>query len=375
MRLFLCGDVMTGRGIDQILPHPCEPSLYEAYMSSAQDYVALAEASSGPIPRPVAFDYIWGDARELLEARAPDLRIINLETSITNDGEPERKGINYRMHPANTPCLSAFKTDCCVVANNHIGDWGPTALSHTLDALADAGIASVGAGRNALEAAQPATLMTRAGERLRIFAYALPSSGTPEFWAAGPGTAGVNFLADTREASLERITADLAAHVAPDEVFVVSLHWGGNWGYEVPDAHRTFAHALIEEAGAYIVFGHSSHHPKAIEVYNDCPIFYGCGDFINDYEGIRGHEAFRPDLVLGYLADIETRRKQLTRLEMIPFRIRNFRLNRASQADATWLCDRLGEQCGSFGTAVRLTADWTIEVVTSPDMSSRAEPA
>jgi poly-gamma-glutamate synthesis protein (capsule biosynthesis protein) len=375
MRLFLCGDVMTGRGIDQILPHPCDPSLYEAYMSSAQDYVALAEARSGPIPRPAAFDYIWGDAPALLDACAADLRIINLETSITDNGEAERKGINYRMHPANTPCLSAFNTDCCVLANNHVGDWGATALTNTRDALTGAGIASVGAGRDALEAARPATLVTRAGERLRIFAYALPSSGTPEVWAAGPVTAGVNLLADTSAASLERIRADVADHVTPDEVIIVSLHWGGNWGYEIPTAHRAFAHALIDSAGADIVFGHSSHHPKAIEVHNGRPIFYGCGDFINDYEGIGGHEAFRPDLVLGYLVDIEARRKRLASLEMIPFRIRKFRLHRTSQADAIWLCDRLGEQCGSFGTAVRLTADWTIEVVTSPGMSSRAETA
>ena len=28
IRLFLCGDVMTGRGIDQILPYPNDPALY-----------------------------------------------------------------------------------------------------------------------------------------------------------------------------------------------------------------------------------------------------------------------------------------------------------------------------------------------------------
>lgn len=124
MRLLLCGDVMTGRGIDQILPHPSDPALFEAYLSSARDYVALAEARAGPIPRPVPFDYIWGDALAALDERATDIRIINLETSITDDGEPERKGINYRMHPANTPCLSTFEADCCVLANNHVGDWG-----------------------------------------------------------------------------------------------------------------------------------------------------------------------------------------------------------------------------------------------------------
>jgi len=29
LKLLFLGDVMTGRGIDQVLPYPCEPRLYE----------------------------------------------------------------------------------------------------------------------------------------------------------------------------------------------------------------------------------------------------------------------------------------------------------------------------------------------------------
>jgi poly-gamma-glutamate synthesis protein (capsule biosynthesis protein) len=43
LTIFLCGDVMTGRGIDQVLPHPCAPQIYESYMKSAGGYVTLAE--------------------------------------------------------------------------------------------------------------------------------------------------------------------------------------------------------------------------------------------------------------------------------------------------------------------------------------------
>ena len=78
--LFLCGDVMTGRGIDQVLPHPSDPRLEEPYVRSARDYVALAEAAHGPIPKPVDFSYIWGTALETLQHVKPDTRIINLET-------------------------------------------------------------------------------------------------------------------------------------------------------------------------------------------------------------------------------------------------------------------------------------------------------
>ena len=34
-----------------------------------------------------------------------------------------------------------------------------------------------------------------------------------------------------------------------------------------------------------VIHGHSSHHVKAIEVYNGKLVLYGCGDFRNDYEG------------------------------------------------------------------------------------------
>src|SRR5688500_10864542 len=51
--LFLGGDVMTGRGVDQILRHPSAPDLREAFVRDARDYVDLAELVNGPIPRPV----------------------------------------------------------------------------------------------------------------------------------------------------------------------------------------------------------------------------------------------------------------------------------------------------------------------------------
>jgi poly-gamma-glutamate capsule biosynthesis protein CapA/YwtB (metallophosphatase superfamily) len=101
MRLFLCGDVMSGRGVDQILPHPCEPCLHERYVGSALDYVRLAEQANGAISRPVEFSYIWGAAGEELDRVHPDARIINLETSITRSDEYVHKGINYRMSPEN----------------------------------------------------------------------------------------------------------------------------------------------------------------------------------------------------------------------------------------------------------------------------------
>ena len=48
MRIFLCGDVMTGRGIDQALPHPCSPILHEAMFSRLSTISALPNGQTVP---------------------------------------------------------------------------------------------------------------------------------------------------------------------------------------------------------------------------------------------------------------------------------------------------------------------------------------
>jgi len=70
---------MTGRGIDQVLPYPGDARLHEDYVTSAHEYVKLAERANGPIAKPLVFDAIWGDALTELRRRRPDARIVNLE--------------------------------------------------------------------------------------------------------------------------------------------------------------------------------------------------------------------------------------------------------------------------------------------------------
>ncbi|MGH1571072.1 CapA family protein [Methylobacterium sp. P31] len=300
MQVFLCGDVMTGRGIDQVLPHPSDPALYEDIVHCADVYVRLAERVNGPILRPRAFDYPWGEALAQLEREQPDLRLINLETSITTSNEFLPKGINYRMHPRNLRCLTAAGVDCCVLANNHVLDWGEHGLVETLQVLRGAGISTVGAGLNEAEAQAPAIFGLAESGRILVFALAIPTSGTPREWRARPDRPGVNVVPDFSIATVLAIAEQVNRHRREGDLVILSIHWGPNWGYDVPIDQRRFAHEVIDRAGISIVHGHSSHHPKGIEVYRGKLILYGCGDFLNDYEGIVGHEEFRGDLTLMY---------------------------------------------------------------------------
>jgi poly-gamma-glutamate synthesis protein (capsule biosynthesis protein) len=357
MRLFLCGDVMTGRGIDQALPHSVDPVLHEPYVRDAREYIDLAEIARGPIPRPMSFDYIWGDALRELKRTDVDLRIVNLETAITSAETPwPGKGIHYRMHPRNVGCLSVARIDACALANNHVLDWGYDGLSETVETLSAAGIAHTGAGNNAEEAMAPAVLDQAASGRVLLFSFGSTTSGIPQEWKATSISPGVNRLDDLSEATARRVCDQMRAHQEPGDVIVASIHWGSNWGYEIPREQVVFAHRLIEE-GVAIVHGHSSHHVKAIEVFNGRLILYGCGDFLTDYEGISGHEMFRGDLALMHVIELDAISGELITAQLVPMQMRQFRLQGVSAADAKLLCNLLSELGKPWGTAARMEDD------------------
>ena len=354
--LFMCGDVMTGRGIDQVLPRPSDPRLYESYVKNATRYVELAQSVSGPFPKRVDFSYPWGDALDELERVMPDVRIINLETAVTVSNHYwKRKSINYRMHPENILCIKAAKIDCCAIANNHVLDWGYAGLEDTLASLEHVNVKGAGAGRNITEAEAPAVMGVNSKGRVLLFAYASPTAGVPRDWAATNSRSGVNFLADLSQKTVRRITAQVQKVKRQGDIVVASIHWGGNWGYDIPDEQRNFSHWLIDEAGVDVIHGHSSHHPKGIEVYDGSPIVYGCGDFLNDYEGISGHEEYRDDLVLMYLVTMQRWSGKLVRFEMVPFQIKRFRLDHVSREDARWLRRTMNRECARFGGHVALS--------------------
>ena len=362
IRLFLCGDVMTGRGIDQVLPHPNDPTLHEPYIDDARFYLKLAESVNGAITRPVTAEYIWGDALAELNRAGVDLRIINLETSITSSEDYWRdKEIHYRMHPRNIDCITAARIDCCCLANNHVLDWGYDGLAETLRTLDAAGIAHTGAGRDAVEAAAPAVLDVPGKGRVLVFSYGSPTSGVPREWAATAHRPGVNFLEDTSKKTARRIAREMRGFNRQCDVIVASIHWGGNWGYRIRDEETRFAHQLIEH-GIAVVHGHSSHHVKTAEIYSDRLVLYGCGDFLNDYEGISGYEVFRSDLTLMYLPAIDPRRGQLVEALLVPMRVARFRLNRGVEADAKWLCDLLNRLGAPLGTRGELAPDHTLSL-------------
>jgi poly-gamma-glutamate capsule biosynthesis protein CapA/YwtB (metallophosphatase superfamily) len=91
-------------------------------------------------------------------------------------------------------------------------------------------------------------------------------------------------------------------------------------------------------------------------------ILYGCGDLIDDYEGISGHERYRDDLRLLYLPRLDPSSGELLDLQMAPLQARQLRLNRASDADVEWLRTVLDKISRRFGSGVDSTPEGTLRL-------------
>jgi len=257
------------------------------------------------------------------------------------------------MHPRNLPALTIARPDACSLANNHVMDFGTQGLADTLNALSGTGLRAVGAGSNAEEARRPAIVTIEGNRRIVIVSYGMASSGIPPSWAATYDLPGVNFVPELTEASAAEVASQLSAMKRSGDVVVASLHWGSNWGYTVSPDQISFAHRLID-GGVDVIHGHSSHHPRPIEVYRGKLILYGCGDLINDYEGISGYDKYRDDLRILYFAWIAPDTGKLINLRMVPMQARKMRLRRASSTDTKWLQDVLDHACLAFGSRVGL---------------------
>jgi poly-gamma-glutamate synthesis protein (capsule biosynthesis protein) len=194
-----------------------------------------------------------------------------------------------------------------------------------------------------------------------VLAFGHESSGVPRSWSASGDRPGVAVLPDLSE----RTAAAVGAHVTREKeqgaIVVVSLHWGSNWGYAVPHEQVRFAHRIVD-AGADIVHGHSSHHPRPVEVYRGRLVVYGCGDFINDYEGIRGYERYRGELRLLYRLSLRPDGR-LVAVDLVPFRSRRLRLGRAGTDDVRWLESVLDRESRSAAVHVRRTADDRLQLL------------
>jgi poly-gamma-glutamate synthesis protein (capsule biosynthesis protein) len=133
--------------------------------------------------------------------------------------------------------------------------------------LEAAGIHSVGAGRNIVEARRPEILEVK-GQRIAYFGYY-----DADFHAATEEDAGTNPRHD------ERVAADIRAVRDQVDWVVVNYHWGVELAEYPGDWQIDLARYTIDQ-GADLVVGHHPHVLQGAEIYKGRPIVYSLGNFI-----------------------------------------------------------------------------------------------
>ena len=279
----------------------------------------------------VESEYVWGDLLKEQKLREADLRVINLETSVTTSNDPmEGKPVLYKMHPQNLSILKEAKIDFVTMANNHTFDWSEKGLNDTISSLDKNRVAYAGIAKETRDIFLPKILQVNE-KKVHIYCLGDVSSGMSLDWIPSKNKAGVAVVNVKKDS--DKICEIIKQNSEGADLVIVSIHFGPNWGFQVSESHANFAHKIIDEAKVSIVHGHSSHHFKPIEIYKQKLILYGCGDLINDYEVIDNgyEEKYLSRFSLAYFPEIDLHNGNLKGLEITVYRMKNLRLEKVEK--------------------------------------------
>jgi len=293
--------------------------------------------------------YPWGDLLPLL--RGVDLFLVNLECALTgqtrawHDGE--FKTFHFRGRPEAVQALRAGGVDYVSLANNHVCDFGAEGLLETGTLLDTAGIAHSGAGPDLASARQAARLSVD-GFRVGVLSFA----DYPLAWAATDVSPGVNFTdVSTAAADFARVRRVIAAARRRSDLLVFSIHWGPNMRNRPSRLFQSFARRVMG-SGVDVFWGHSAHLVQGIEVWEGKPILYDSGDFIDDY-AVDAQE--RNDLSALFLLRVTP--PDVERVDVIPVKIGDNQVNRATAWERAWFERRLMALSAELGTTLAPTAE------------------
>ncbi|MFE0630111.1 CapA family protein [Streptomyces sp. NPDC058864] len=326
MKLGLAGDTMLGRTVAARLAEAPPEALF------SEEVVAVA--------------------------READLFVLNLECAISDRGEPwpdPFKPFFFRAPPVAVRALRHLGVSCVNLANNHALDYGRPALLDTLEHLAAAGIAAVGAGADEAAARAPVVLggRTGAGGSLGV----LGVTDHPAEYAAGPDRPGVAY-ADLREGVPRWLTDAVTGLRARTPAVLITPHWGPNMTTGPARCIRDAA-AALRVAGATLVAGTSAH------VFHGVTdgVLYDLGDFVDDYAT---DPRLRNDRGLLFLVGFDPAGRRAVRLEAVPIALDFCFTRLADRRERAWIARRFRRACAAFGHEVteergRLVVRWDAE--------------
>ncbi|WP_444930228.1 CapA family protein [Microbulbifer sp. SSSA002] len=287
-----------------------------------------------------------------------DLSVVNLECVVATEGEQgiskgEAAPYYYRARPEMLSILMEAGIDIVATANNHSGDYGPTALMEQHRWLNSTGIGHSGSGVN-IEAAL--TPIIRSAGHLNVALFSIDAT-QPRF-AAGPNTPGCAHLPLTiPNLWFDNLKPRIAAAREKAQLVFVAVHWGNNNEPAPGEDEIATGHAIID-AGADAVLGTSAHNLQGVEVYRDRPIIHDAGDLLSD--------TIRQDFADSGIFRLHLSEKGVEQITFVPVGV-GFGFSKQLSGDsAKELTQRFSEACSAQGTKLSLNPDASGTIVLSP---------
>ncbi len=307
---------------------------------------------------------------------AADIAFGNLECPISTGGTPfpnKPPGVTFRAEPQAADVLKDAGYDVVSLANNHMNDYGTTAVDETLGLLDLVGVAHAGAGRSGAEARR-AAIVSRSGYTIAFLAYAesvwsvieardppwpkplatmaatgpVPALGYGPAAAPGPASdvRGRSGTAIIREDTLRSDIENLKNRPGID-LIVVSFHWGDEF-MQVPYARQRRIAQLAIDCGADVVLGHHPHVLQGIEKYKNGLVFYSLGNFVFDMDPDATYDSM---VVILWAEKDETGRALVKAFDILPVRIVRKRYTPvpATGEDRRRITDTLKTRSKEFG--------------------------
>ena len=244
---------------------------------------------------------VYGDLIPVL--RQSDLRIVNLECSLTSDVSAIWKsGSVLKGDPEHVHGLTVVPFEIATLGNNHVFDHGVDAFKQTRALLTDNAIQTIGAGMSAKEAQNP--LILNVGDiRVAIINF----SEGEDLKVAGSGAGVFGWKVDDVIAGIEQIRKSI-------DVLIVICHCGVEY-IPFPPPYVAAAFQRIADAGADLVIGHHPHVPQGVQIHKNVPICYSMGNFVFYQETDLKYRK------IGYLIKAGIAKRAVTHIELIPYGI------------------------------------------------------
>jgi poly-gamma-glutamate synthesis protein (capsule biosynthesis protein) len=173
--------------------------------------------------------------------------------------------------------IESIGTDVIELTGNHVNDWGPENLLHSIDLYEQAGMKMFGGGRNIAQASEPA-LFDHNGNKI-AFVGCNPV-GPAYAWANESG-------AGSQPCDYGSFFSQITELKNQGYLVIATLQYSEFYQYPATPQQQADFKALVD-AGASAVSGSQGHHAQGFDFHNGSFIHYGLGNFFFDQMDMLG---------------------------------------------------------------------------------------